>query len=110
MQERFVTPPETAAVVLRRFRRNRRISEAWVAFNVWRPSRVNVAVGGSPSIVKTLPGDFLELWRRRWLIVNRMRMRTSSNGERQREGCKGKPFFHIVSLLLYLMSRQIRRT
>jgi hypothetical protein len=100
MQERFVASTEATAIVLKSVRRYWRVTESWVALYVWRYPSVDISPGRGPSIVKTLSRDLLEFRRRRRLIVDRMRVRTPGNGKGQGKHCKGKPFFHIMSLVV----------
>jgi hypothetical protein len=100
MQERLVTPPEAEAIVLKGFRRHRGIAEAWMAFDIGCSSVRDIAPCGGESIMKALPGYLCVAWRRRWLFIYRLRMRTSSQREGQQQGRKGKPFLHIVSSIV----------
>jgi hypothetical protein len=100
MEEGFVTASEAAAIVLKCGRGHGRIAESRVALDVRRFSLIDIAACGCESIVKTLPSYFLKLRRRRWLIVDRMWMRTSRQRQRQQQGRQGKPFLHIVSFRL----------
>jgi hypothetical protein len=77
MEERLVASAEAAAIVLKCRGGHGRIAESRVALDVRRFSLIDIAACGGESIVKTLPSYFLKLRRRRWLIVDRMRMRTS---------------------------------
>lgn len=110
MQECFVASSEAAPIVLNRVRWNRRIAEARVAFNVWRDSLIDIPPGRGESIVKTLLSDRRKFRRRRRLVVHRPWMRTSGERQRQQQGCKGKPFLHIVSFVVVFDVPPIRRT
>jgi hypothetical protein len=98
MQEGLVASAKAAAIVLEGLWWNWRVAEARVGLDVRRPAVGDIAARGGEAIVKTLPGDFGELRRRRRFIVDRMGMRTPSESKRQRQGCQGKPFLHIVFL------------
>jgi hypothetical protein len=98
MQEGFVASTEAAAIVLEGLWWNWRMAKARVSLDVWRSSIGYIATRGGEAIVKTLPGDFGELRRRRRFIVDWMGMRASSESKRQRQGCQSKPFLHIVIL------------
>jgi hypothetical protein len=82
MGERFVTSAEAAAIILKGRRRHGRIAEAWVAFDIWPLSLIDITPCGGEAIMKTLPGDFGKLGRRRRLFIDWMWMRTSSQRER----------------------------
>jgi hypothetical protein len=97
VQESLVASAEAAPIVLNRVTWNRRIAEARVSLNVWRSSFIHIAPRRCKTIVKTLSSNFRKIGGRRRLIVNRMRMRTPGNRERQRQNCQGKPFLHIMS-------------
>jgi hypothetical protein len=87
MQERFVASSEAAAIVLKGLRRHRRIAEAWVAFDVRCSPFVNITPCGGESVVKPLPRYLSKVGRRRRLNVGRLRMGTSSQRQRQQQGC-----------------------
>src|SRR5579872_734177 len=82
MEKCLVTSAEAAAIVVEGGRRHGRIAETRMAFNVRPLALVHIAPRGGESIVKTLPGDFRIIRRRRRLIIHRMRMRTSRQGKR----------------------------
>jgi hypothetical protein len=108
MQVRLVASPEAAAIILKGRRGYRRIAESRMAIYVRSFSLVHIAPRGGESIVKALPGYFLKLRRRRRLVVNRMRMRTSSQSERQHQCCQSKPFLHVIPSKVVLDATPIR--
>lgn len=83
MEERVVTSPEPAAIVLKRRRGHRRIPEPWMAFDIRLFSLVNIAPSSRKSIMKTLPGDLWKIWWRGRFGIYRMWVRASSE-------CKGQ--------------------
>jgi hypothetical protein len=97
MDERLVAPSEAAAIILKSFRRHRRIAEPRMPFDVWWLSLINVAPCGCESIVKTVPCYLRKLRRRRWLGIYRPWMRTSSQSEGQQQCRESKPFLHVMS-------------
>jgi hypothetical protein len=97
MEECFVTPSETAAIVLEGLRWHRRIAESRMAFDVRWSSLINIAPSGFESIVKPMPRYFRKLWRWRWLNIYRVWMRTASQGKGQQQRRHSKPFLHVMS-------------
>src|SRR5271169_1731270 len=100
MEERLVTPSETAAIVLKGLRWHRRVAESRMAFDVRWSSLIHIAPSGFESIVKTMPRYLGKLWRWRWLNIYRVWMRTSSQGEWQQQCRQSKPFLHIMSSIV----------
>lgn len=91
MKRALVAFAEPMPVILERRRGNRRIAKFWMAIDIRSKAFCHVAARGIETIVETALGNF-GVCRGRWrhVDVNGPRMRTTGNGQGQRQYNKCK--------------------
>jgi hypothetical protein len=88
---------EGVAVILHEGRRHGRIAEARVTAYVRRRAAANVTLGGFHAVVIALLRNLSACRRRRWwrrVIRCRLRVRASSQRNREQKDCHSKQLFH----------------